>query len=247
MFKQAAALALTAVVAACSNTPDNPPGTSPTTTLSASHSTSAQPAVVVGDVPGAPAAAVALRRWVGDLVSLSTADIAAKCWTIAPDRANQMYADRTPILAAVAQPGIDGQFAVIWRDETTNVSVRRSEIRSGYACPYVHPTGAGNYLTPKDAEYIVQRYLSRVVGTPVNPDDVESKYRLKCNNLSMVAEQLIGKVTSFDVNSIRSNGDTGSPVVTVAVHRAGSSGDIHVSLSGGIYGSDSIYCITDSD
>lgn len=158
-----------------------------------------------------------------------------------------MYADRAPILAAVARPGIDGQFAVIWQDETTNVAVRRSEIRSGYACPYVHRPGAGKFLTPEDAEYIVQRYLSRVVGKPVNPDDIESKYRLKCNNLSMVAEQLLGKVTSFDVNSIRSNSNTGSPVVTVAVHRAGSSGDIHVSLSGGIDGSDSIYCISDSD
>ncbi|WP_418004761.1 hypothetical protein ACNO8X_07290 [Mycobacterium sp. PDNC021] len=180
-------------------------------------------------------------------MSLSTGDVVAKCWTVAPDRARHMYADRAPILAAVAQPGIDGQFAVIWQDETTNVSVRRSEIRSGYACPYVHAAGAGNHLTPEDAEYIVQRYLSRVVGKPVNPDDIESKYRLKCNNLSMVAEQLLGKVTSFDANSIKSNGETDSPVVTVAVHRAGSSGDIHVSLSGGIDGSDSIYCISDSD
>ena len=207
--------------------------------------TSATP--IVGEVPGEPEGAAALRPWVRDLVSLSTAALAAKCWTIAPDSAKRMYADTTPILNAVRRQGVEGQYGVFWNDETTRVSVRSSEIRSGYACPYVETNTGGNHLTPNDAEYIVQRYLSRVVGKPVNPDDVESRYSLECNNLSPVARQLLGKVTSFEVNSIRSNGDLEYPVVTVTVNRAGSTRDIHVSLSGGIYGSDDIYCIANSD
>lgn len=201
---------------------------------------------IVGEVPGQPQAAVALRAWVGGLVSLPTADLVAKCWTIAPESAKRMYADQAPILAAVAHPGVAGQFATIWRDASTQVSVRDSEVRSGYACPYVQPNGAGNFLAPVDAEYVVLRYLSRVVGKPVNPDDVESKYRLQCNNFPLAASQLLAAVTSFDSSSIRSNGDLNKPVVTVSVSRGRSTGDIHVSLSGGIDGSDDVYCIADS-
>lgn len=219
-----------------------PSSPAPTTTA---EPTPATP--IVGEVPGEPEAAAALRPWVRDLVSLSTAALVAKCWTIAPDSAKRMYADTTRILSAVFDPGVDSQFAVVWNNATTRISVRRSEIRSGYACPYVETNTGGNYLTPNDAEYIVQRYLSRVVGKPVNPDDVESKYHLECNNLPPVARQLLGKVTSFDANSIRSNGDLEYPVVTVNVNRAGSTRDIHVSFSGGIYGSDDVYCIANSD
>jgi len=201
----------------------------------------------VGEVPGHPQAAAALQAWVDGLVSLPTADLVAKCWTIAPESARRMYADQAPILAAVAHPGVAGQFATIWRDANTQVSVRDSEIRSGYACPYVNPNIAGNQLTPADAEYIVLRYLSRIVGKPVNPDDVESKYRLQCNNFPLAASQLLAAVTTFDAKSIRSNGDLDKPVVTASVNRGGSTTDIHVSLSGGIDGSDGVYCIASSD
>ena len=240
-------------------TPTPPPAASLTPTLapppistaqSPAPTTTAEPTSatpIVGEVPGEPEGAAALRPWVRDLVSLSTAALAAKCWTIAPDSAKRMYSDTTPILNAVRRQGVEGQYGVFWNDETTRVSVRSSEIRSGYACPYVGKVTTGNDLAPNDAEYIVQRYLSRVVGKPVNPDDVESRYGLECNNLSPVARQLLGKVTSFEVNSIRSNGDLEYPVVTVTVNRAGSTRDIHVSLSGGIYGSDDIYCIANSD
>ncbi|MUL78815.1 serine/threonine-protein kinase [Mycolicibacterium sp. CBMA 226] len=205
------------------------------------------PVPVVGEVPGQPQAAAALQAWVHDLVSLSTNNIVAKCWTIAPDTAKRMYTDPGPILHAVTRPGVDGQFAVLWNDNTTQVSARRSEIRSGYACPYVQPIGTVNDLTANDAEYVVLRYLSRVVGKPVNPDDVESKYRLQCNNMPAAAIQLLGTVTSFDAKSIRSNGDTNNPLVTVSVSRTGSASDIHVSLSGGIDGSDDVYCIANAD
>ncbi len=208
---------------------------------------STAPVPVVGEVPGQPQAAAALQVWVRGLVALSAADLVAKCWTIAPDTAKRMYADRAPILDAVTRPGVDGQFAVLWGDGTTQVAVRRSEIRSGYACPYVYPVGTVNNLAPSDAEYIVLRYLSRVVGKPVNPDDVESRYQLQCNNFPLAAQRALGSVTSFDATSIRSNGDINNPVVTVSVNRAGIAGDVHVWLSGGIDGSDDVYCIANSD
>ena len=240
-FNNTAATSTTTTTTQLSPTP-SPSSPAQTTTA---EPTSATP--IVGEVPGEPEGAAALRPWVRDLVSLSTAALAAKCWTIAPNSAKRMYADTTPILNAVRRQGVEGQYGVFWNDETTRVSVRSSEIRSGYACPYVETNTGGNHLTPNDAEYVVQRYLSRVVGKPVNPDDVESRYSLECNNLSPVARQLLGKVTSFEVNSIRSNGDLEYPVVTVTVNRAGSTRDIYVSLSGGIYGSDDIYCIANSD
>jgi serine/threonine-protein kinase len=200
-FNNTAATSTTTTTIQLSPTPSRS-SPAPTTTADPSSATP-----IVGEVPGEPEGAAALRPWVRDLVSLSTAALAAKCWTIAPDSAKRMYADTTPILNAVRDPGFEGQYGVFWKDETTRVSVRSSEIRSGYACPYVETNTGGNHLTPNDAEYVVQRYLSRVVGKPVSPDDVESRYSLECNNLSPVARQLLGKVTSFEVNSIRSNGD----------------------------------------
>lgn len=138
------------------------------------------PGVVIGDVPGNSTAGKALQPWVRDLIGGDIDQLVRKCWTIEPENARAMYADRDGILAAVAQPGIDGQFAVIWKGPDKTVSVKRSEIASGYACPRVAPTGATTTFNEADARYAVRRYLSRWVGKPVNQDDVEGKYQLVC-------------------------------------------------------------------
>ncbi|WP_327139132.1 hypothetical protein [Nocardia sp. NBC_01327] len=167
----------------------------------------------VGEVPGNPRAAAALRPWVRDLIGADIDQLIGKCWTIEPAHAREMYADKADILAAVAQPGIDGQFAVIWKGPVRSVSVKRAEIASGYACPYVDATGSVNSYTEADARYAVQRYLSRWVGKPVDADDVEGKYPLVCTG-SVLADnpgRLTG-VTAFGALTSRSTGDTGVEV-----------------------------------
>ncbi|WP_157556403.1 hypothetical protein [Nocardia acidivorans] len=136
--------------------------------------------VTVGEVPGNPNAAKAVQPWVRDLVGGDIEQLVRKCWTIEPQHVRSMYADRDGILAAVAQPGIDGQFAVIWKGPVQTVSVKRSEIASGYACPRVAPAGASSTFNEADARYTVQRYLSRWTGNPVDKEDVEGKYPLVC-------------------------------------------------------------------
>ena len=157
-------------------TPQSPPATpkSQTTTASA-------PAAPVGSVPGNAAATTALQPWIDDLVT-DPAAARAKCWTIAPLNTSSMYADKAAILAAAAQPGRDGQFAVTWTGPTQTVSVRRSEIASGYACPYVYPTGTQFAYNDADARHTVRRYLARLTSKPVDPADVENRYPLICDN-----------------------------------------------------------------
>ncbi|MET8874446.1 hypothetical protein [Nocardia sp. NPDC004604] len=146
------------------------------------HPASGQsPATVpIGEVSGNPKAASAVQPWANDLVGGDMDRLVGNCWTIEPSNARAMYADKDGILAALAQPGADGQFAVLWKGPVRTVSLRRSEIASGYACPRVYATGARDTLTDGDARYVVRRYLSRVIGKPVNQDDIESKYRLAC-------------------------------------------------------------------
>ncbi|QLY30447.1 hypothetical protein H0264_35920 [Nocardia huaxiensis] len=134
----------------------------------------------VGEVPGNPAAAAALRPWVADLLAGDLDTLVRKCWTIEPGNARAMYADEDAILAAVAEPGIDGQFAVLWKGPAVTVSVKRTEIASGYACPRVAPTGSAMNYNEADAAYAVHRYLSRFIGKPVNPADTEGAYPLVC-------------------------------------------------------------------
>ncbi|RZK95422.1 MAG: hypothetical protein EOP30_04180 [Rhodococcus sp. (in: high G+C Gram-positive bacteria)] len=141
------------------------------------------PQVVVGEVPGNPAAVDAVRAWATDLVTRPDT-VPARCWTLPPAQAADQYADTAAILGALGQPGIDGQFAVSWTGGGTTVSVKRSEIASGYACPHVHPAGTVDFYTPVDAEYAVTRFLSRESGAPVNRADTETAYPLICPGFS---------------------------------------------------------------
>ena len=147
--------------------------------------TSARPApqVVVGEVPGNPEAADAVRAWALDLVT-DPEGLTSTCWTLPPAQMAEQYADTGAVLRALAQPGVDGQFSVSWTGGGTTVSVKRSEIASGYACPHVHPAGTADVYTPADAEHAVARFLSREAGRPVSPADTETAYPLICPGFS---------------------------------------------------------------
>ncbi|MCQ4120519.1 hypothetical protein [Rhodococcus tibetensis] len=148
-------------------------------------STSARPAprVIVGEVPGNPAAADAVRAWALDLVT-DPERVTSACWTLPPAQIAEQYADTAAVLRAVAQPGVDGQFSVSWTGGSTTVSVKRSEIASGYACPHVHAAGTVDFYTQADAEHAVTRFLSREAGRPVNRADTETAYPLICPGFS---------------------------------------------------------------
>ncbi|WP_415972070.1 hypothetical protein [Rhodococcus sp. 077-4] len=160
--------------------------TAPTTTQTAVAETTTTPPPIppgppVGEVPGNPDAAMALRPFVNDLTGGGIGVVTARCWTVPPTEIPAMYVDTDAILAAAAGPGVDGQYAVTWTGPSATVSVERSEIASGYACPTVYPTGTAPVFDAVDAAYTVDRYLGRLAGIPVNRNDVEENYPLVCD------------------------------------------------------------------
>lgn len=222
-------MAAAVLLTACSSGETSPTGTTSGTTATATSSSvaaaasttvPASPTVTVGEVPGQPAAAQAMRAWATDLVAGNMDVLVRKCWTIAPSRVRSMYADKAAIENAIAQPGIDGQFAYIWQDDTTSVSVKRSEIASGYACPYVAARSDVHIFTSDDAKYRVLRFVLRVIGKPVNADDTEAKYPLECSGwgpseLSDTSRSIAATMTSVDRNSLVASGGPDDWQVTV--------------------------------
>ncbi|WP_245663613.1 hypothetical protein [Nocardia arthritidis] len=159
-----------------------PPAAVPTTPP---PSTSALPPVPadappVGAVAGLPAAATAMQRWAADLRSHTIAEMQDKCWTIAPKNVADMYADQQAVFTALAQPGTTTEDAVVWKSSATTVAVPRAELDSGYACPRVATDGTEVAYNDADARHTVRRYLSRFVGTPLDPADMEGDYPLIC-------------------------------------------------------------------
>ncbi|MFI7165398.1 MULTISPECIES: hypothetical protein [Rhodococcus] len=189
----AVALAMTLAITACEDDgrtgiltdEPSPPTTETTTTTTLAPTTTTAPATPVapppvGDVPGNPAAAPALAAWATDLVSLDVDALTNACWTMPPTTIADRYSDLPAILTAIAAPGVDGQYAVTWSGGGLSVAAKRSEIASGYACPFVFPAGQSNFYTAADASHAVVRFLSRATGRPVNTRDVETFYPLIC-------------------------------------------------------------------
>lgn len=167
----------------------------PTSEVPTSTTAAPAPGPSVGDVPGNPAAASALRAFLTDLESGGVPAVAATCWTVPPTEIPLQYGDVAAVLDAAAQPGVDGQYAVTWTGPVSTVSVKRSEIASGYACPRVYPTGTEPVYSDIDATYAVERYLGRFTGAPVNPDDLEGDYPLVCDNRAIWDPQGTGVPT----------------------------------------------------
>ncbi|AJW41894.1 hypothetical protein NY08_3887 [Rhodococcus sp. B7740] len=211
---------------ASSTTTETAASTTTPTTASATTATPPPipPGPPVGEVPGNPAAAMALRPFVGDLTGGGIGVVTVRCWTVPPTDIPTMYVDTAAILAAVAAPGVDGQYAVTWTGPTATVSVKRSEIASGYACPTVYPTGTAPVFDAADAVYTVDRYLGRLAGTPVNLGDVEETYPIVCDGRRTwdalgtgvpTAPPLVDNpdilpgITSFDPDSVFVTGQNG--------------------------------------
>ncbi|WP_309234662.1 hypothetical protein [Nocardia sp. XZ_19_385] len=135
----------------------------------------------VGAVPGVPEAAPALQRWAADLSSKTLAELQDKCWIIPPRSAQEMYADEATILEALAKPGTATKNTVTWKSADATVTAERDAVTSGYACPRVFPAGAQVGYDDADARHTVRRYLSRFVGSPLDPADKEGDYPLLCN------------------------------------------------------------------
>ncbi|WP_067470404.1 hypothetical protein [Nocardia amamiensis] len=167
-----------APAAARTTPPAAVPATTPPTTASVPPVPDDAPPV--GAVAGLPAASSAVQRWAADLQSHTIAEMQEKCWTIAPKNVADMYGDLQSILAALAQPGTATTDAVVWQSRTTTVAVDRAEVETGYACPRVAAAGADIAYNDADARHTVRRYLSRFIGSPLDPADKEGTYPLVC-------------------------------------------------------------------
>lgn len=200
--------------------------------------------MTIGEVPGNADAVKAIQPWARDLAGGEIDRLIRNCWTIEPDLARTMYADRDGILAALARRGVDGQFAVIWRGPVETVHLQRNEIASGYACPRVIRAGSDAIYGEADARYVVRRYLSRLIGAPVNPDDVEAKYRLVCLDSPLLGKPgILPGITAFAADRITSrSGPHAEVAVTVPVtDAAGAAQTITFALTVSQDG----YCIKD--
>ncbi|MDJ0359778.1 hypothetical protein [Rhodococcus sp. H29-C3] len=167
-----------------------PPATTPPST------TPSPVGPAVGEVSTNPEAAGALRAFLTDLDAGGVPAVTAKCWTVPPSEVPARYSDVASILDAAAVPGVDGQYAVTWSSPAITLSVKRSEIASGYACPAVFPGGSSGAYTDTEAEYTVERYLGRFTGTPVNPADLEGDYPLVCDTRAIWDPQRTGAATT---------------------------------------------------
>jgi hypothetical protein len=159
--------------------------TTPAAAVPAAPSTAMPPPIPVdappvGAVPDLPAAALAVQRWAVDLEADSTTVLQAKCWTMAPSNVTEMYESKQAVLSALTQPGTVTDNLVTWKNRTTTVTVDKALVDTGYACPRVHPTGDAAGFNAADARHTVRRYLSRFVGTPLDPTDQEGTYPLVC-------------------------------------------------------------------
>lgn len=137
-------------------------------------------APLVGEVPGVPEAAPALQRFAVDLRAGDLTTLQEACWTIPPLTTQTMYADPDAVLSALAQPGTATDGTLTWTDGVTSVTAERDRVASGYACGRVFPAGVEPAHDAADARHTVRRYLSRLVGQPLHPDDKEVEYPLVC-------------------------------------------------------------------
>lgn len=170
------------------------------------------PVAQIGAVPGSPKAATVLRPWLDDVLAGDMSALIRKCWTQSPAEIPGMYGDVEQIVDAVRRPGVLGQFGPYWENDALHVSLRPSELRSGYGCPIVSDRSATR-PTEEQARYTAERYLSRVVGDPVNPADIEPDYPLLCNG-AQPGDTLSG-VRRFEDKALTIRSSTGS-VVTVS-------------------------------
>lgn len=134
----------------------------------------------VGEVPGVPEAGPALQRFAADVRAGDLAAIQEACWTIPPLTTQAMYADSDAVLSALAEPGTATDGILTWTDGVTSVTVERDRVASGYACGRVFPAGVEPAHDAADARHTVRRYLARLVGQPLHPDDREAEYPLVC-------------------------------------------------------------------
>ncbi len=122
----------------------------------------------IAAVPNSPKAASVLRPWLDDVLAGDMSALIRKCWTQPPAEIPRIYGDVAQITDAVRRPGVLGRFGPFWQNDRITVSLRPSELRSVYGCPIVSDRSATG-LTDEQARYTAERYLSRVVGDPVNP------------------------------------------------------------------------------
>ncbi|WP_433600473.1 hypothetical protein ACQPXH_00980 [Nocardia sp. CA-135953] len=143
-------------------------------------------AVPVGAVPGLPGATDVVARFGAVLAGSTPAELRSKCWMLAPGNVADMATEQTAILKALAQPATTTQNTVTWQNAGTTVAFDRDELvaaaknPSRIACPWVAQDGADAGPNEADARHTVRRYLSRFVGTPLDPADKEGTYPLVC-------------------------------------------------------------------
>ncbi|MFI6870958.1 hypothetical protein [Nocardia sp. NPDC050406] len=157
-------------------------GSEPATTTGATTTadTATTGANAPGDTPGNPVSEAGLAAWAADLRTGDLDSLEQKCWTMAPLNVRGMYAESAPILAALEQPGAHNGTTTVWKGPAVTVVAPDRALATDYACPYVFPAGTEVAYNDADARHTVRRYLSRLIGEPIDPADTEAAYPLVC-------------------------------------------------------------------
>ncbi|UGT57191.1 serine/threonine-protein kinase [Nocardia asteroides] len=197
------------------------------------------PAARIGAVPGSPTAATVLGPWFADVRDGDLTELTRKCWTQPPAEIPTMYGDAARIADALREPGKTEVAGPFWESGATRITLPPSELRSVYGCPFVTDPG-GRILSDEQARYTAERYLSRVVGDPVNPADVEPDYPLVCAG-AQLGSALSG-IRRFEDKALEvSRGSVVRATVNVPVTAAdGAAREVVLTLDDGVNG----FCVS---
>lgn len=197
------------------------------------------PTAQIGAVPGSPTAATVLGPWFADVRDGDLAELTRKCWTQPPAEISTMYGDAARIADALRKPGKTEVAGPFWESGAIRITLPPSELRSVYGCPFVTEPG-GRILSDEQARYTAERYLSRVVGDPVNPADVEPDYPLVCAG-SQLGTALTG-IRRFEDKALGvSRGSVVRATVNVPVTAAdGAAREVALTLDDGVNG----FCVS---
>lgn len=246
----AAPIPVTASGSATAGTPSRAGTTTttaePVTSIAPVGDDGALPRIVVGALESStPRSAVAaVQRWADDVAAGNTEALTRKCWTFTPERIREMWTGsrRSALLATLTSRGqLANPGGAVWQSATLSVGVNYDELDSSYACPVVTPLNTYLELDDADVGLLVDRYLGRAEGRPVNPADVPSDYHLTCEVGSSppstdpgLPNTVVGAtITSHHVQSVSlRSGPSDSAVATVDVTAGGRRSQVVIEVVG---------------
>lgn len=141
-------------------------------------------ATVTPNLSGLPATINpgSIAKWARDVNADDQAVLERKCWTFPASYIRERYlGDRQRLASVMAEQPGGAQTGAVWGTfNSDNVLVTWAEGRSDYACPKVNLSGLPD-ITDDIVAHRVKRFILREQGRPINSNDVEANYPMRCD------------------------------------------------------------------